>query len=186
MHSKCRRSFDATGVAALLVALLLVSGCAGQGARADDPTDSSEQTHSAPTPDPCTILTTDDVSAAFGQNVTASGAGEPGGLGGRTCHWSAPDGQVSLVVLTDAGLAASEDLPAGFTVASYAGHYPEIGETVPGLGERSMFNAVPAGANLMVQSGGTMIILVFVHASRPPESDMVALAHRALDKIASD
>jgi hypothetical protein len=99
-------------------------------------------------PDPCSLLTQAEVSAALGVSV---GAVKP--TQGKICRWAAPGGRPGL---TPAVVLTMQDAKA-FDFAKSGSKSPNLVKTnVPGVGDDAVINSVgSATALLHVKKGDT-------------------------------
>jgi Protein of unknown function (DUF3558) len=178
-----RRPLGALLACALLAAVLALAACGGDGEEAADPTDTGAaipgvtvdapedaSDDSASVPDPCELLTEEEVAEAIGETqVTAAPGrgGQPSGLEDASCAWTGP--------APEAGAIAT---PKMVLVDIYAGeeHWADWPDSEPlsGIGDEAFLSA-PLDS-VAWRQGDLVLVLQYVVIDGTPAAELEALA----------
>jgi hypothetical protein len=139
-------------------------------------------------PDPCSLLTTDEVSATLGQQVSdGSGRGPLKFYGQRLCSWKGDSGTVTLMVATDAGVAAASQQGNGRQDGTVEAIYEGLGsnhkatfDNVSDIGDRAKMIKTGTSPSLLVLVGHTLLQLDFTNPPSGGADRLVPLAGNAV------
>ncbi|MGZ6800981.1 MAG: hypothetical protein ACXVGR_14335 [Mycobacteriaceae bacterium] len=190
---KTRRSLVVAAVTFALAFTAAPACSSGSGHAAGLPSSMTVQLAAeAVPPDPCTLLTEEEVSTAFGEPMRSPSAGTPplAPTGGRSCHWSATDStsqaQMLVQLQTQAALdvtqPSSDGTPAG-TIRN-AFETPENGERpLMGVGDEARIATTDHASSVRVLSRDRYFELMVV--GQPEHLTEAELTQLATDALAA-
>ena len=141
-------------------------------------------------PDPCSLLTTDQVGAAFGQQASEGRSGAPlKPYGQRVCVWRGGSGMVTLTIETDAGMDAASQQGISqdrATVAAiYEGSTHLRFDNVADIGDRARLVNPGTSPSIFVLVGHTLVQLAFSDGPGDGQKRLLALAGQAAGALST-
>ena len=189
-----RRPRDWTLAFALVIAAgtgSTVMGCSASHRATDAPSAITVVLPASATPpDPCSLLTTVQVSAAFGQQVSDGRSGPPlKPYGQRVCVWHGGRGMVTLTIETDAGVDAASQQGNGERVRTvaeiYGGATPLTFDNVSDIGDRARLVNPGTSPSIFVLVGHTLVQLAFADGPNGGQKWLVPLAGQAASVVSA-